>query len=507
MKSLDFPLNVFLIKENMPKSRYPRRRCKAHGGMYAGQDGELDTGAEVEEESNTYSSDDLGEDEADFKRLKVNRRLKSKNIESKPSVIRRTSSRANKFNASMAEPRLTDLPRSPKLEIKQTRTALGGKRTQKSREEVMTEADELEKTRHNEDNDNGDDEEETNSESHVPLSASSASPDLRDTDESSVEEEDPLKMQRIIGSKSLRRRDWKAICAKMNTVEVDSGSVWHQKDCEDEDKFEERFLVKWSGLSYLHCSWETERDLDGQIENSKTYLNTFFRKSIDGCLFTPDQRCDGEYFDPAYTQIDRILAVTEPDDFSETSPEEEDKLTHSDLGIVTDKSDPKYEEGLGRQFFVKWCNQPYTESSYEWERDLIMNDIDYKSHLKHFLSRSSKPTKQWVRSHLREGDATRRKLYKTFGDKTTVNEESRSHAVTEYQKSLREHIYKNGGQLRDYQAEGVSWMIANYINSRSCILAGMCSQSFTSFCQNYYSPHPLNVTSTQTRWAWGRHFR
>lgn len=36
---------------------------------------------------------------------------------------------------------------------------------------------------------------------------------------------------------------------------------------------------------------------------------------------------------------------------------------------------------------------------------------------------------------------------------------------------LEAHVFKNGGQLRDYQAEGVAWMMANYINQRPSILA------------------------------------
>lgn len=58
-----------------------------------------------------------------------------------------------------------------------------------------------------------------------------------------------------------------------------------------------------------------------------------------------------------------------------------------------------------------------------------------------------------------------------FGDGSKMDEGKLSEAVTAYQKELAEFVYPNGGQLRDYQAEGVSWMIANYLNGRSCLLA------------------------------------
>ena len=111
------------------------------------------------------------------------------------------------------------------------------------------------------------------------------------------EHEEPLKIQRIIASRTERKNKWKLIGDKINTSEITNGSRWIQKYTNEhtdaEDTFEERFLVKWSDLSYLHCSWETRRDLIDQVEGSKTYFSTFFKKSRDGFLFGPDERNDG----------------------------------------------------------------------------------------------------------------------------------------------------------------------------------------------------------------------
>jgi SNF2 family DNA or RNA helicase len=52
-----------------------------------------------------------------------------------------------------------------------------------------------------------------------------------------------------------------------------------------------------------------------------------------------------------------------------------------------------------------------------------------------------------------------------------MDEEKLNKEVAAYQKQLADVIYPNGGQLRDYQAEGVSWMMANYLNGRSSLLA------------------------------------
>jgi len=76
-----------------------------------------------------------------------------------------------------------------------------------------------------------------------------------------------------------------------------------------------------------------------------------------------------------------------------------------------------------------------------------------------------------VKSLLAEGEREFRKLYMVFGDVSKIDDEKLNDAVVAYQKDLAEIVYPNGGQLRDYQAEGVSWMMANYLNGRSSLLA------------------------------------
>ena len=58
-----------------------------------------------------------------------------------------------------------------------------------------------------------------------------------------------------------------------------------------------------------------------------------------------------------------------------------------------------------------------------------------------------------------------------FGDASKLNDQKLNEGIAAYQKNLLDAEFPNGGQLRDYQAEGVSWMISNYLNGRSCLLA------------------------------------
>ena len=59
-------------------------------------------------------------------------------------------------------------------------------------------------------------------------------------------------------------------------------------------------------------------------------------------------------------------------------------------GIILDTKDPNFEEGTGRQFYIKWVNKSYSESCFEFERDLILNEIEYEEQVKNFLDRSVK---------------------------------------------------------------------------------------------------------------------
>ena len=176
----------------------------------------------------------------------------------------------------------------------------------------------------------------------------------------------------------------------------------------------------------------------------------------------------GDYFDPAFTQVDRILEISWPDDVKETGADEEADLKPEDVGVVMDKSD---EDGTGRQFLIKWGNQPYSESTYEFERDLIWREIDYKEQVAAFLRRNKKPSRKARRAAVAKGKEELHKLIEIFRGKEDRSEEEHEQNIRQFQEELQKLEFKNGGALRDYQAEGVSWMLNNYVNDRSSILA------------------------------------
>jgi len=332
-----------------------------------------------------------------------------------------------------------------------------------------------------------------------------------------------LKIQRILASRSETRATWKKICYKMQTMDVNHGSMWYQGDDADDldqNVVEERFLVKWSDHSYLHVSWETQADLCDQVKNAKTYLSTFFRKADNGILLSPEDRKDGDYFDPGYTQIERILETVRPgDDDSYHLPatwEEELATSNDTFAIVLDPSDlDKFEAGGGRQFLIKWEGLPYSESTYEFERDLILADLEYKPILKDYYERVRKPSKSEWSQQKKDQERAMREAYKLFGDNAKTDSEAREKEAKKYQENLANHVFSNGGQLRDYQAEGVTWFLSNFVNQRSCILADemglgktLQTAAFVNLLvQKMHRPGPfLVVVPLSTLAHWQREF-
>ena len=83
-----------------------------------------------------------------------------------------------------------------------------------------------------------------------------------------------------------------------------------------------------------------------------------------------------------------------------------------------------------------------------------------------------KPTKNDMRSLEKKSESQFKRLYKVFGDKIKQDEDQKEEDVKAYQKELENRVFEPvGGQLRDYQAEGVSWLMSNHLNKRSSILA------------------------------------
>jgi superfamily II DNA or RNA helicase len=459
-------------KNHRPRrsTRTGRKTVNLNEKALAKNDGEDDD--ESEQGQNNDEDADIDANDADDDNLDHDM-LSENGDEKKDNVVRRKSSRSTKFASSMAEPaqnsgfEMEILPSSPSPAKSKKRPTTKKQATKKKQQVPKSPAiRHTSKRKHKspvkqddevyEDADLSEEEEEGNY-----------------SDDGDDESQEEMKIQKIIASRSETRKKWADICKTFNTSEVDNGSRWFQEPAKhigkSADTYEERYLVKWSGLGYLHCSWETKDDLLELVDTASTHLRNFFAKSQGGYFFSADERGDGDYFDPGYVGIERILEIAND---GEDHPEDAGHL----YGMIFKRDDPDYESGTGRQFLIKWASLPYSDATYEFERDLIINNVEYEPYVKALEKRMKKPTKKDVDQADKVSDGARRKLFMTFGEsnkiaKTTKAAETREAQASKFQKDLENQKFQNGGQLRDYQAEGVSWLLSNYINKRSCILA------------------------------------
>uniref|UniRef100_A0A8D2LHX1 Chromodomain helicase DNA binding protein 8 n=1 Tax=Varanus komodoensis TaxID=61221 RepID=A0A8D2LHX1_VARKO len=181
-------------------------------------------------------------------------------------------------------------------------------------------------------------------------------------------------------------------------------------------------------LSYLHCEWATI----AQLEKDKRIhqkLKRFKTKMAQMRHFFHE---DEEPFNPDYVEVDRILDES-----------------HS---IDKDNGEPVI------YYLVKWCSLPYEDSTWELKEDVDEGKV-----------------REFKRIQSRHPELKR---------------VARPQAGS-WKKLELSHEYKNGNQLREYQLEGVNWLLFNWYNRQNCILAdemglGKTIQSI-AFLQEVYN--------------------
>ncbi|XP_037230613.1 chromodomain-helicase-DNA-binding protein 8 [Falco rusticolus] len=190
----------------------------------------------------------------------------------------------------------------------------------------------------------------------------------------------------------------------------------------------EEFFVKYKNYSYLHCEWAT---ID-QLEKDKRIhqkLKRFKTKMTQMRHFFHE---DEEPFNPDYVEVDRILDES-----------------HS---VDKDNGEPVV------YYLVKWCSLPYEDSTWELKEDVDEGKIgDFKRIQARHPELKRLPRPQ----------------------------------AGSWKKLELSHEYKNHNQLREYQLEGVNWLLFNWYNRQNCILAdemglGKTIQSI-AFLQEVYN--------------------
>ncbi|XP_058541589.1 chromodomain-helicase-DNA-binding protein 6 isoform X1 [Neofelis nebulosa] len=214
----------------------------------------------------------------------------------------------------------------------------------------------------------------------------------------------------------------------------------------------ELFYVKYRNFSYLHCKWATMEELEKDPRIAQKIKRFRNKQAQMKHIFTePDE----DLFNPDYVEVDRVLEVAHTKD-AETGEE----VTH---------------------YLVKWCSLPYEESTWELEEDV---------------------------------DPAKVKEFESLQVLPEIKHVERP-ASDSWQKLEKSREYKNSNQLREYQLEGMNWLLFNWYNRKNCILAdemglGKTIQSITFlseiFLRGIHGPF-LIIAPLSTITNWEREFR
>uniref|UniRef100_A0A8C9Y6T5 Chromodomain helicase DNA binding protein 6 n=1 Tax=Sander lucioperca TaxID=283035 RepID=A0A8C9Y6T5_SANLU len=207
--------------------------------------------------------------------------------------------------------------------------------------------------------------------------------------------------------------------------------------------------------SYLHCKWATLEELEKDPRIHQKIKRFRTKQAQMKHLFT-EVTPDEDLFNPDYIEVDRVLEVAVTTD-TETGEE----VTH---------------------YLVKWCSLSYEEATWELQEDLDPEKI------KEFEGIQKLPP------DLRHMERP---------------------PPEKWQKLDHSRDYRNGNMLREYQLEGMNWLLFNWYNRKNCILAdemglGKTIQSITFlyeiFSMGIRGPF-LIIAPLSTITNWEREFR
>uniref|UniRef100_A0A672Q2Z2 Chromodomain helicase DNA binding protein 6 n=1 Tax=Sinocyclocheilus grahami TaxID=75366 RepID=A0A672Q2Z2_SINGR len=283
-----------------------------------------------------------------------------------------------------------------------------------------------------------------------------------------------VKTQKRRSGRQVKRRkynedlDFKVVDDDGETIAVLANTHWNnahllssQEPPEDEANIIEKILsartvkkeVTVSDyISYLHCKWATLEELEKDPRISQKMKRFRNKQAQMKHIFTePDE----DLFNPDYIEVDRVLEIA-----ITTDTETGEEVTH---------------------YLVKWCSLSYEESTWELQEDVDPVKIREFEDLKEI------PEIKHVERPLPE----------------------------QWQKLEKSREYRNGNQLREYQLEGMNWLLFNWYNRKNCILAdemglGKTIQSITFlyeiFLMGLRGPF-LIIAPLSTITNWEREFR
>lgn len=230
---------------------------------------------------------------------------------------------------------------------------------------------------------------------------------------------------------------------------------------------EMEFLVKWQQRSYMHCTWETRESL-AEAKGARK-LDNYIRKqqeleSIRRCGSVDEVEklnVDAEVERQAIAEhyfVERVIAEREVEALEREPPA---PLASASEGASAPLQEEQGEQAEGSaeqawrtvqrtEYLCKWRGLPYSDCTWESEADILPR------------------FQQLVRDfHERE-----RQLWEnppsTGSGALTV---AKARAAHLFSRLTAQPAWLTGGTLRDYQLEGLNWLIYSWHKETNCILA------------------------------------
>lgn len=232
-----------------------------------------------------------------------------------------------------------------------------------------------------------------------------------------------------------------------------------------------QYLVKWKGLSYLHCTWVQEDEFKKASKTNprlKTRLNKF-KEQMDSMNSSEDE---WNTIRPEWTTVDRVIAGRKIGD--------------------------------EREYFVKWKELGYEHCSWEVESDIsaFRPQIERYKVIQYKRRKRSLGKNKNISRDLKDGKQNPSRDTKELKSKQK-----------EFQHFDQTPDFLSGGTLHPYQLEGLNFLRYSWSKKTHVILAdemglGKTIQSIAfiaSLFEDNLSPH-LIVAPLSTLRNWEREF-
>lgn len=244
------------------------------------------------------------------------------------------------------------------------------------------------------------------------------------------------------------------------------------EDCDtSRDDLERQYLIKWKGYSHLHNTWESDESLEKMAAKGLKKIDNYMKKQ---------------------QEISRWKKYTNPDDVEYMECQldmERDMLkSYTIVERIVDRQMPDGDSEYP-DYYVKWRNLPYADAT--WESGKLIEE-ENQEQIKNYRVREE--------SHFTPSKSNR--VLKHRPKFSVIDEQP-------------DYLGSDTLRLRDYQLQGVNWLVHAWTRYNSAILADemglgktIQSVSFLYYLfHNYqlYGPF-LVVVPLSTLDAWQREF-